>query len=222
MIHTDKETILKRIKGRLKEIDEEREQLLKELENLQSEHTAIGLATETAIVTELSPLQEKTALFRSLFRGREDVYAKLWVSKKSGAKGYSPACDNEWIRGICQKPAIRCGECDNRIFSSLTDEIIEKHLDGTITIGVYPLLQDETCYFLAVDFDRESWQDDARAFMATCKKNEIPALLQGLISAKVLMIRALIRFFWLCHFHLRVGWFSMQGDCTVHMKGKQK
>ena len=127
-MHNDKETILNRINTRLREIDEEREQLLKELENLQSEHAAIGSATDTAIVTEQSSLQEKIALFRSLFRGREDVYAKLWVSKKSGAKGYSPACDNEWIHGICQKPAVRCGECDNRIFSPLTDEIIEKHL----------------------------------------------------------------------------------------------
>jgi len=82
------------------------------------------------------------------------------------------------VTGICKKPAVKCGECENRLFALLTDEVIRRHLDGRITAGVYPLLQDETCHFLAADFDKKSWQDDVKAFMVTCKSNNIPAYLE--------------------------------------------
>ncbi|MBI4681273.1 MAG: DEAD/DEAH box helicase family protein, partial [Nitrospirae bacterium] len=124
------------------------------------------------------PLNKKIALFRSLFRGREDIYPRLWTSKKTGNKGYSPVCENEWISGICKKPIVKCGDCDNRKFSSLTDDVICRHLDGNITIGIYPMLQGETCYFLAIDFDKQCWQDDVKAFLNTCKQKNIPASLE--------------------------------------------
>lgn len=74
---------------------------------------------------------------------------------------------------------VKCSACVNRQFAPVTDDVIRLHLDGRIIAGVYPLLEDETCHFLAVDFDKQSWKDDARAFMSTCGSNDIPAYLSG-------------------------------------------
>jgi hypothetical protein len=190
----NKETILSAIAGiklrliagiklRLEEMDKKREQLLKDLESLQYklysiEHLNTLITASLPTVNAQSTPQQKISLFHSLFRGREDVYSRLWISKKTGAKGYSPVCENEWINSICKKPAVKCSNCENRKFSQLTDDVIQKHLNGNITIGVYPLLQDETCYFLAIDFDKETWQDDVKAFMGTCKQKGISAFLE--------------------------------------------
>jgi len=125
-----------------------------------------------------SPPEIKIALFRSLFKGREDVYAKRFESKKTGKSGYQPACRNEWVRDICEKPRIRCGSCTQRSFEPVTDEVIKNHLTGSTVMGVYPLLPNETCHFLAIDFDKETWREDVRAFMDTCKLEEIPAYLE--------------------------------------------
>ncbi|MFO1387526.1 MAG: DEAD/DEAH box helicase, partial [Chitinivorax sp.] len=103
---------------------------------------------------------EKVALFRRLFRGRTDVYPIRWESKTTGKGGYAPACTNEWRSGICGKPRIKCGDCSNRLLIPLSDAVIYSHLAGDHTIGVYPLLEDDTCHFLAVDFDQADWSDD--------------------------------------------------------------
>jgi len=102
-------------------------------------------------------LDDKITLFRSLFRGREDVYPVRWEAK-TGKSGYSPACANEWKRPLCTKPRMKCSDCDNRELIPVTDEAIQDHLTGKHTIGVYPLLPDETCWFLAVDFDKTTWK----------------------------------------------------------------
>lgn len=135
-------------------------------------------------VHERSPVAGKIALFRSLFRGREEVYPRRFVSKKTGKPGYAPVCANEWVRGICEKPRIKCGECPHRAFLPVTDEVIRWHLSGKdkagqeFIAGVYPMLADETCYFLAMDFDKESWRDDVLAVMETCRILQIPASLE--------------------------------------------
>lgn len=121
---------------------------------------------------------EKLALFRRLFRGRTDVYPIRWESKTSGKSGYAPACANEWRPGLCEKPRVKCGDCGNRLLVPLSDSIIYDHLAGEHTIGVYPLLDDDTCYFLAVDFDEADWRDDARAFMHSCGELSVPAALE--------------------------------------------
>lgn len=90
---------------------------------------------------------EKVALFRRLFRGRTDVYPVRWEGKTSGKSGYAPACANEWRAGICEKPRIKCGDCSNRLLTPLSDAVIYDHLAGEHTVGVYPLLEDDTCYF---------------------------------------------------------------------------
>jgi superfamily II DNA or RNA helicase len=128
--------------------------------------------------------QEKVALFRKLFRGRTDVYPVRWEGKTSGKTGYAPACANEWRAGICEKPRIKCSDCGHRSPLPLTDAVIFKHLSGDHTVGVYPLLEDDTCYFLAVDFDEAEWREDARAFVQSCNELAIPAALEISRSGK--------------------------------------
>lgn len=121
---------------------------------------------------------EKVALFRRLFRGRTDIYPVRWESKTTGKSGYAPACGNEWKPGVCEKPRIKCGGCGHRLLIPLSDAVIYKHLAGAHTVGVYPLLEDDSCYFLAVDFDEAEWREDARAFMHSCTKLDVPAALE--------------------------------------------
>jgi superfamily II DNA or RNA helicase/very-short-patch-repair endonuclease len=135
-------------------------------------------------VTHLSPPDGKIALFRSLFRGRDDVYPRRFESRKTGKAGYSPACANEWVRGICEKPRIKCADCTHRQFLAITDDVIRRHLSGQddngndFVMGVYPMLLDETCFFLAADFDKAAWQEDAKAFLDSCRRLKLPAALE--------------------------------------------
>jgi len=122
--------------------------------------------------------QEKVALFRRLFRGREDVYPVRWESKTSGKSGYTPACANEWRDGVCDKRRVKCADCGNRQLLPLSDSVIYDHLAGKHTVGVYPLLEDDTCRFLAVDFDEAEWRADARAFVQSCEELGIPVALE--------------------------------------------
>lgn len=96
---------------------------------------------------------DKVRLFRSLFRGRVDVFPTRFVAKKTGKSGYAPACRNKFVRGVCELPKVKCGECPNQAFVSFDDDAVVGHLTGRHVMGVYPLLDDETCWFLAVDFD---------------------------------------------------------------------
>lgn len=121
---------------------------------------------------------KKVALFRRLFHGRTDAYPIRWESKTSGKAGYAPACANEWRAGICEKPRIKCSDCGNRVLIPLTDAIIYDHLAGAHTVGIYPLLADDTCHFLAVDFDDAQWREDAQAFAQSCIELGVPVALE--------------------------------------------
>ena len=131
-----------------------------------------------------SPAEVKITLFRSLFRGREEVYARRYENARSGKAGYQPACANEWARGICDKPRTKCADCSHQSWLPVTDEVVRWHLQGAdargkpFVMGVYPMLRDERCHFLAVDFDGASWAEDALAYLATCRGLETPALLE--------------------------------------------
>src|SRR5204862_229811 len=113
-----------------------------------------------------------------LFRGRTDVYPIRWESKTSGKSGYSPACANEWRPGLCEKPRIKCADCGNRSLIPLSDTVMYRHLAGDHTVGVYPLLEDESCHFLAVDFDDAEWREDVRAFVQSCRELGVPVALE--------------------------------------------
>jgi superfamily II DNA or RNA helicase len=189
------ESLIVEAEKKLLELNEQRERIEKELYALKNQRELLNKETQSTLlpttyehkVTNDSSETEKVSLFMSLFRGREDVFARRFESAKSGKSGYQPCCRNEWISGICQKPKVKCNDCDNRDFLPITDEVIRNHLLGRefskqstrdFTIGVYPLLMDETCWFLAVDFDKESWMDDVTAFMKTCDVYNVPAILE--------------------------------------------
>ena len=134
-------------------------------------------------LTNDSSVEMKVALFQRLFKGREDIYPLRWETKH-GKAGYSPACRFEWNRAYCDKPRVKCGQCDNRDFLPVTDKVIYDHLSGKHTIGVYPLLPNDTCWFLAADFDKSTWQEDVTAYLETCKKFGVPAILERSRSGK--------------------------------------
>ena len=114
--------------------------------------------------------EEKVSLFRSLFAGREDVFPRFWRNRKTGKQGYSPACTNEWVDGVCGKPKVRCGECPQQAFSEVTDQVILDHLQGRHVMGVFPLLKDGNCRFLAVDFDQGGWREDVAAYVEVARR----------------------------------------------------
>lgn len=181
------------IETELANLDHHRGQLLDELTQLRQQSLQqvfskqIPLNLQTNSINNESPQEEKIKLFRSLFNGREDVFPRRFENSRTGKSGYAPVCRNEWQSGICQKPKISCQECNFRDFVAVNDEIIRNHLMGkdpqeysakNYTIGVYPLLADETCWFLAVDFDKSTWTEDARAFLETCASFQVPAYLE--------------------------------------------
>ena len=134
--------------------------------------------------------QAKIALFRSFFRGREEIYPKRFENNKTGKSGYVFACGNEWVRGICEKPKIKCSDCKHRRLLPITDDVVHWHLSGQdncgkdFVMGIYPMLLDETCFFLAADFDKASWTEDATAFLKTCHQMGLPAALERSRSGK--------------------------------------
>ena len=179
-----------RIRARLAALEAERaelEALLAEIERRTATAQPIGprsiSVANAPTVTTASPTADKVALFRRLFAGRSDVFPLRWENAKTGKAGYAPACANEWIRGVCGKPQVKCGECPHQAFIPMSDEIIDRHLRGgdgsrAFVAGVYPMLPDETCWFLAADFDKESWAADAMAIVETCKAKGVPAALE--------------------------------------------
>jgi superfamily II DNA or RNA helicase len=97
------------------------------------------------------------------------VFPRRWENARTRKSGYSPACGNEWKRGVCEKPRVKCGECPHRDFVPVTDQVILDHLQGRHVAGVYPLLPDESTHLLAIDFDGGGWREDVRAFAVTCR-----------------------------------------------------
>ena len=137
-------------------------------------------ATPVSVVelpTQSLGTKAKLKLFQRLFLGRTDVFPQRWESK-AGKAGYSPACANEWRPGVCQKPKIKCGECSHRQLVPLDEQVLYRHLAGEIVAGVYPLLTDDTCNFLAVDFDEADWRDDLLGFAQSCRELDVPVALE--------------------------------------------
>ena len=132
-------------------------------------------------------LQEKVELFQSLFKGREDVFAKRWYSATTKKSGYQPVCEREWDRAFCDKRKYRCSECPNRRFAPLSYNHIFNHLAGKDAygrdvVGLYPMLNDNTCYFLCTDFDDKScehgYQSDVLAFTGVCEEWNVPCYIE--------------------------------------------
>ena len=143
--------------GRLSELRRLQIEVEQRIATLRKAPAALETPQEKGATDSTSPnltAAEKVSLFLRLFRGRDEVFPRLWSNPKTGKKGYAPACSNEWVRVVCEKPRVRCGECPNQAFVSVSQKVILDHLQGRHVIGCYPLLRDETCWFLAVDFDK--------------------------------------------------------------------
>lgn len=119
----------------------------------------------------------KIKLFMALFKGRDDVYAQKWYSR-AGKSGYSPVCLNEWNKDICKKPQIKCSSCNNKNFAIWSTDAVDDHLRGKTVLGIYPLLKDESCYFLAIDFDDDGWKEDVTTLRKTCREKNIPVAIE--------------------------------------------
>lgn len=171
--------------ARLTELDRQREATRSRVEALRArlavlpanEPTRTVLPVAVDVQAPATPA-EKVRLFRALFRGREDIFPTRFVSKKTGKSGYAPACGNKFVRGICELPKVKCGECPNQAFTPVEDRVVLDHLRGRHVMGVYPLLEDESCWFLAVDFDKSSWQEDVGAFIETSRAIGVPVAVE--------------------------------------------
>ena len=128
-------------------------------------------------------IDERIRLFQSLFKGREDVFARRWFSKTTGKSGYQPVCINEWKQGICDKKKYRCVICPNRNFAPLTTQDMYRHLEGKDeyccdVVGLYAIMQDNNCAFLCADFDDKNckygYKDDVLAYVGVCREWLIP------------------------------------------------
>ena len=166
---------------RIKLLDKQKQ---RELQTIRELKTLLAEYLDTPAINNESAPEEKIALFPNLFFGKQDVYAKRWENPRKGNSGYQPACGNEWVTGLCAKGTkvrARCYECPNKNFLPLTDEVITSHLMGVdvngreAVIGIYPLMHDNTCHFLALDFDKATWEEDSLAFYQTCHNHSVPA-----------------------------------------------
>jgi superfamily II DNA or RNA helicase len=135
-------------------------------------------------VDSQSDTLSKIRLFMSLFKGREEVYAKRWENKNKGTSGYSPVCLNQWQTRVCGKPKISCSKCEHKLYAALNEAVIENHLRGNIVVGIYPMFPDETCCFLAMDFDEAEWQNDITVLRDVCIEFNIPVAVERSRSGK--------------------------------------
>lgn len=182
------------------------DEYLRELQRLRDENARLkavlaihGISLETAdsirpAVPEMAKpprqmlsLEQKVALFRSLFRGREDVFARRWSNPSKGISGYQPVCVRERDPRFCDKKKYKCSKCPNRETKPLGYEDIYRHLEGKNpkgedVVGVYAILPDNTCYFLCCDFDDKNsehgYQDEVRAYIDVCEDWGIPAYVE--------------------------------------------
>lgn len=168
-----------------------------ELSRLRAENARLrallachGIAADEPEPTPRKPalsLEEKVTLFRSLFQGREDVFARRWFSNSTGKSGYQPVCSREWNREFCNKKKFKCTECPNREFQPLGYDDIYHHLEGKDpngrdVVGVYAIFPDNTCRFLCCDFDDKScehgYEKDVIAYVCVCRDWGIPAYIE--------------------------------------------
>ncbi|OFZ51946.1 MAG: hypothetical protein A2381_01425 [Bdellovibrionales bacterium RIFOXYB1_FULL_37_110] len=179
MTHQDE---ISNLEKHLLEIESEKQSILNRLKELramatQSKTPRPLLGHPTFQHIPESP-EDKIALFLKLFRCQQSVYPKLWENSKKGIKGYSPACKNEWAKGICNKPKIKCTDCSNKDFFPLNEVAVDAHLRGQTTIGTYAINEDDSCTFLACDFDKKTWKIDIEYYRREAESLGIQAAIE--------------------------------------------
>lgn len=166
---------IKKIEKRLHNLETEKQTLLSELTALKQssdENTTAYLGIKASKNPPETP-EEKINLFLKLFRCREEVFPRFWENTKSGKKGYSPVCGNEWKRSVCFKPKVKCSDCKNQSFIPFDSKIAKKHLTGKIAIGSYAINIGDKCIFLAADFDKSAWREDIWFYKNAAEKMSI-------------------------------------------------
>jgi len=185
---TGQEERIRRLRDRLRELERERATIEAEIAEVVagSLGDASGRRSSVRLLSKDETLDNraKVDLFRNLFRGRVDVFPLRWENLTTDKSGYAPACANEWKRGVCDKPRVKCSACPNQAFIPVTNQMIGRHLRGhgsdgaPFVAGVYPVLPDDTCWFLVADFDRAEWRRDVRAFADTCRSWDVPVAVE--------------------------------------------
>lgn len=168
--------ILKLIK--VKELEIKKLQL--EIDELKKQFNEITTNSSEDILSR----EDSVKIFMNYFKGRNDVYPYLSIDKNNpNIKYYIPACTNEWKNGVCNKTmGKKCKTCQYRENKPISKETIYKHMYGNYPIGIYPLLENDTCFFLSLDFDdKDSKKDiksDVLAFASVCDKYEVPIAIE--------------------------------------------
>ncbi|WP_318492518.1 TOTE conflict system archaeo-eukaryotic primase domain-containing protein [Photobacterium leiognathi] len=152
-------------------LEQQIEQLKAQLHQLETKRNQL-----LSLKPILTP-EEKINIFSDYFKGNTQCYAIRWQNKE-GRSGYAIACNNEWQQGVCLKPKIKCLECTNQSFKPLDHQAIYDHLIGKKIIGIYPLLSNDTCHFLAIDLDKSDWKEAALAYATACRNNNIDCLIE--------------------------------------------
>ncbi|MDO9572462.1 MAG: DEAD/DEAH box helicase family protein [Candidatus Omnitrophota bacterium] len=169
--HQDILQSIQKIDSEITFLDQQKQKLLHELKSAPISNHPINISEDFSV-------DKNVRIFKELFHGRTDVYAKHWVSRRTGKSGYSPVCKNEWVPKICQKATAKCSDCSHREFVPFDESVILKHVNGSLVIGIYPLLDGDVCYFLAVDFDKEGWQDNITVFKQACFEHDVPVAIE--------------------------------------------
>jgi len=124
-------------------------------------------------------VEEKLAIFKNFFRGREDVFAVYWEKADKSVSGYTPVCANEWKQGLCYKlQRQKCKDCPHAKYVGLSDYYIDQYLRGQKLFGVYPLLESNESYFIAADFDGKNWVKDILKFYNKCREYDLPVYIE--------------------------------------------
>lgn len=175
------------IESKLRQLKAEMRRLEEELSSLKVEESLdlldapmppfLGSPRLTSSPTSLA---DRVALFLELFRCRKSVFPKRWENA-GGRSGYSPFCDNEWVRGICGKPPhgrVKCSECPNQAFRELDDESVKGHLQGLMAIGTYAIREDDSTVFIACDFDGLGWKDEAFLYQSVARTMGVEVIVE--------------------------------------------
>jgi len=174
---------IEQLERRLEALECERRSIIDQIESQKNDFLGVESQRVKPLgtpVTDITPTSssEKINLFLKLFRCRESVFAKRWENSKTEKSGYAPVCQNEWVKPICQKPKIKCSDCAHQRFPPLNEIAIEAHLKGTMTIGTYAILENDTCVFLVCDFDEKSWRKDVLAYAKSAEALGIQAAVE--------------------------------------------
>jgi superfamily II DNA or RNA helicase len=157
--------------ARLSELEQQREDSRRRLNELRAAQAGRDEAetADGAMSSDSWSRERKLQLFERLFQGRPDVFPRRWENTR-GRSGWAPRCANEWKPGVCEKPRVKCGECPNQAFVVPSEHELQAHLEGRQVIGVYPLLDDDTCRLLAIDLDGHAWREDVTAIREACEE----------------------------------------------------